>query len=134
MDWIVKRMRVTGGRYYEDYYVKYKSFPEVPWGQAGAVWGDRKKAMRYPTKTKAMQDHFYWKAMDGSHYELEKWEENPMKIERAIRLLMKQYEADKHNKIIRDPVAHALYVTWKMADTERDKSVPIYDFEMNEVE
>lgn len=42
-----------------------------------------------------------------------------MTIEHAIRLLINQYEADKKNKNIYNPVAHALYEVWRIADNEK---------------
>lgn len=49
-----------------------------------------------------------------------------MTIEKAIALLMEKYEADKRNEHIHNPVAHALYKTWREADRE----CPRYDADL----
>lgn len=41
-----------------------------------------------------------------------------MTIEQAITLLWKQYEKSKKSPYIKNPLAWALYHTWKMADKE----------------
>jgi len=37
-------------------------------------------------------------------------------IDEALAMLLKQYEECKDREWIRDPVAYALYMTWKAAD------------------
>ena len=39
-----------------------------------------------------------------------------MKIETAIRLLIKEYDKAKKQEHIRNPVAYALYQVWREAD------------------
>lgn len=41
-----------------------------------------------------------------------------MTIEKAIKLLTKEYERAKRLSFVRNPVAYALYQVWKMADKE----------------
>ena len=43
-----------------------------------------------------------------------------MEIEEAVQMLVDQYEKDKENEYIRDPVGHALYEVWKEADRQAD--------------
>lgn len=42
-----------------------------------------------------------------------------MTLEHAITLLQKQYEEAKKSPYVKNPLAWALYHTWKMADKER---------------
>ncbi len=42
-----------------------------------------------------------------------------MTIEKAIRLLCREYEIAKNLEMVRNPVAYALYKVWKQADGER---------------
>ena len=37
-------------------------------------------------------------------------------LRKAVNLLQKEYEKAKHNPIVRDPLAFALYQTWKAVD------------------
>ena len=41
------------------------------------------------------------------------------KIQKAIRLLIKQYERSKNSDYVHDPVAHAFFHTWKQLDKKR---------------
>ena len=41
-----------------------------------------------------------------------------MKIETALRRLLKEYESAKNIEYVRDPVAWALYQVWKIADED----------------
>lgn len=38
------------------------------------------------------------------------------KLHRAVNLLIKQYEHSKNSEYVHNPVAHALYHTWKQVD------------------
>ena len=38
------------------------------------------------------------------------------KLLKAIKLLIKQYEHSKNSEYVHNPVAHALYHTWKQVD------------------
>lgn len=51
-------------------------------------------------------------------------------IEKAIKELKKQYEYAKENLFVRDPLAYALYKTWKKFDEKRIKRE---DYERGEV-
>lgn len=51
-------------------------------------------------------------------------------IEKAIKELRKQYEYAKENLFVRDPLAYALYKTWKKFDEKRLKRA---DYERGEV-
>ena len=42
-----------------------------------------------------------------------------MTIEKAIRLLCREYEMAKNLEMVKNPVAYALYKVWKQADGER---------------
>lgn len=42
-----------------------------------------------------------------------------MTIEKALRLLRREYEIAKNLKMVKNPVAYALYNVWKVADRER---------------
>ena len=42
-----------------------------------------------------------------------------MKIETAVKLLMKEYERAKTLEWVRNPVAWALYQVWRKADEEK---------------
>lgn len=44
-----------------------------------------------------------------------------MTLEDAIKRLKKEYEKAKANPYVRDPVAFALYQTWKVADNRFKK-------------
>ncbi len=44
-----------------------------------------------------------------------------MKIGKAIEVLMEKYNQAKDNPQINDPVAWALYRTWRIADKDKDK-------------
>lgn len=46
-----------------------------------------------------------------------------MKIEKAIKKLMEEYEKARNAEFVRDPVAYALYQVWKLADAD-DKPKP----------
>lgn len=46
-----------------------------------------------------------------------------MKKDRAIRVFVEKYEQVKGNPQINDPVAWALYRTWRIADGEKKKSL-----------
>lgn len=46
----------------------------------------------------------------------------PMKLIKAIEILQEKYKQAKGNPQIIDPVAWALYRTWRIADGERKKS------------
>lgn len=37
-------------------------------------------------------------------------------LREAVNLLQKEYEKTKHNPIVRDPLAYALYQAWKAVD------------------
>ena len=41
-----------------------------------------------------------------------------MTIEKAIKILNKEYERAKGLSFVRNPVAYALYQVWKIADRE----------------
>lgn len=43
------------------------------------------------------------------------------KLLKAIKVLMKQYEQSKQAEYVHDPVAHALYHTWKQMDERRNE-------------
>lgn len=45
-----------------------------------------------------------------------------MGIDKAIRLLEKEYEKAKKLEFVHNPLAYALYQVWKIADTERNNS------------
>lgn len=42
-----------------------------------------------------------------------------MDLDRAIKLLKREYENAKHNSYVTNPLAFALYNVWKIADKER---------------
>lgn len=42
-----------------------------------------------------------------------------MTLQKAIKLLEAEYERAKNLKYIHNPLAHALYRVWRMADGER---------------
>ena len=44
-----------------------------------------------------------------------------MRIETAIKRLQKEFERAQNDEIIRDPVAYALYYTWRAADASQIK-------------
>lgn len=44
-----------------------------------------------------------------------------MTIEQAVELFKKEYEAAKKKEFVQDPLAYALYQTWKKVDQRRDK-------------
>ena len=44
-----------------------------------------------------------------------------MTIEKAIRLLCREYEIAKNLEMVRNPVAYALHKVWRQADKERSK-------------
>ena len=41
-----------------------------------------------------------------------------MTLEKAIKLLEKEYEWAKNQKFVRNPLAYALYQVWKVANNE----------------
>ena len=41
-----------------------------------------------------------------------------MKIETAVKLLMKEYERAKNLEWVRNPIAYALYQVWRKAEEE----------------
>lgn len=43
----------------------------------------------------------------------------PVTLEKAIKLLEKEYERAKNLEYVHKPLAYALYHVWKMADEER---------------
>ena len=44
------------------------------------------------------------------------------KLKTAIKLLIKQYEHSKASAFVNDPIAHALYHTWKQVDERNYKN------------
>ena len=41
-----------------------------------------------------------------------------MTLQKAVKLLEKEYEKAKNAPFVHDPVAYALYQVWRMADKE----------------
>lgn len=47
---------------------------------------------------------------------------NRMTIEKAIKVLTEEYEKAAEQEWVRDPVAYALYQTWKKSEEKQNES------------
>ena len=53
---------------------------------------------------------------------IEAFEVSDEKLKTAIKLLIQQYEHSKASAYVQDPIAHALYHTWKQVDERKDSN------------
>ena len=94
-----------------------------------AEYIEREAVLKYPIRTnhcdkENANEHFIY----GIESVMEYAESLPAadvvevvpELRKAVELLCKKYEKAKQNPVVRDPLAYALYQTWKAVDGRRN--------------